>query len=188
MLKVLTFGLSFFAFAYPFAAQAQYGKVALPVNSAKVQAESAPSANGVAEPAKDNVAAPLKNAPAPSPAVSMKSGEKVEIFFDDFNIKKTLGGQVFCQMTFYVSNQTDKMLDSLMTDITWSGIATKLNFSAVEPTDIKTVRYALAGSGCYTMGESPILKISRCLMRAKDASGKIVDVPEEICKQSVVFK
>jgi len=191
MLKALTFGLSLVALAYPLAAQAQYGKVPSVANTAATQ--GATSSSGVGFEVKtnevgENAAAPTGSVKKPAPSVSMNKDEKVEIFFDDFNIKKTLGGQVFCQMTFYVDNRTNKMLDSILLDLVWSGIATKLNFSAVEPSDIKTLRYTLAGPGCYTMGENPTLNISRCLMRAKDASGKVVDVPEPMCKQAVVFK
>jgi hypothetical protein len=197
MLKALAFGLGLTALVYPFnAAQAQYGKASQEVaNPAALQASQ--SANTPS--AKSTQGAEAGKAALPAaktgqhitdviPPVTMKKDEKIEIFFDDFNIKKTLGGQIFCQMTFYVNNTTEKMLDSLMVDISWPGIATNISFAGIEPGDLKTMRYALVGAGCYTMGEQPTLNVTRCLMRFSAPDGKIYDAPENVCKQAVIFK
>ncbi len=190
MLKVLAFGLSLSIMACPFAAYAQYGKVqgvVPPVGVQAVPANDGANASGSdANQKANNVSSAKANTTAAN--VRESNNEKVEIFFDDFSIKKTLGGQIFCQMTFYVRNNTEKMLDSLIASINWSGISTKVSFAAVEPKDVKDVRYALAGSGCYTMGEEPTLEVERCLMRAVTPGGKVTDVPEDVCRKTVIFK
>lgn len=199
MFKKLTIGLGLVALMYPFNADAQYGKALQQGVSTSDAIQQAPTSKAEPQPAaastsatsgdKAASSAQTNKAPAVSvPGTSMKEGEKIEIFFDDFSIKRTMGGQTFCQMTFYVNNNTEKMLDSLMVDISWPGIATNISFSGITPTDLKTIRYALAGDGCYTMGETPTLNITRCVMRAALPNGNIVDVPEETCKQVVVFK
>jgi len=195
MLKALAIGLGLTTLIYPFASQAQVqdGKAAaVPVLSSaqpKVGSSSATVSKGAdsEKGTKKSVVGGRHIAEAP-PVITMKSEEKVEIFFDDFSVQRTMGGQIFCRMTFYVNNATEKMLDSIQATLTWQGISTNVTFSGVEPGDIKTVRYALAGSGCYTMGDAPDLKVAHCLMRAAVSNNKIVDVPEELCKKTVVFK
>ncbi|MBR7158722.1 MAG: hypothetical protein IKD08_03455 [Alphaproteobacteria bacterium] len=113
---------------------------------------------------------------------------QVAVFFDDFSVKKTLAGQIFCQMTFYVKNDSNMQIDALVTDIKWPGISTNLNFENIPPKEVKSLRYALVGPGCYTMGEAPTLNISSCLMRSWNKDGKVVDVPNNICKNMVAFR
>lgn len=131
------------------------------------------------------ITAPSAAKPA---APSMADGDKVVLFFDDFSIKKTMGGQVFCQMTFYVQNSTNKNLDALVVDLEWPGLATNISFDSVPPDDLKTSRYALAGKGCYTMGTEPKMTVSKCIMRAFDKANRVIDVPEALCKSVVSFR
>ena len=111
----------------------------------------------------------------------------IQLYFDNFRVRRTLGGQTYCQMTFYVKNNGKTQLDSLATGVKWPGIATKLSFENVKPGGVTTLKYALVGPGCYTMGQKPTLDISLCYMRARMADGKIVDVPFDICKSMVTF-
>jgi len=131
------------------------------------------------------------NIPTPtgtSTGFAMPKDANITIYYDDFSIKKTFGGQTFCQMTFYVENNTKMMLDVLVLSMKWSGLSTNLNIAGVTAGDLKTERYALVGSGCYTMGEEPKLTIEKCMMRSFTAAGKVIDVPEDKCKSIVSFK
>ena len=138
-------------------------------------------------------------APAVKPAVvpaatkasagfAMPKDANITIYYDDFSIKKTFGGQIFCQMTFYIENNTNMILDALVLNLKWSGLSTNLSVAGVNPNDLNTERYALVGSGCYTMGEDPKLSIDKCMMRSFTPAGKVIDVPEEKCKSIVLFK
>ncbi len=125
---------------------------------------------------------------APNNAPAKNNNQPVLVFFDDFSVKKTLAGQIFCQMTFYVKNDSNMQIDALVTDIKWPGISTNLNMENIPPKEVKTIRYALVGPGCYTMGETPSLNITSCLMRSWNNAGKVIDVPENICKNMVTFR
>jgi len=132
--------------------------------------------------------------PAVIPSAAKTSGfampkeANITVYYDDFSIKKTFGGQTFCQMTFYVENNTNMMLDALVLGMKWSGLATNLNVAGVTANDLKTERYALVGAGCYTMGEEPKLTVEKCMMRSFTAGGKVIDVPEDQCRSIVRFK
>ena len=126
------------------------------------------------------------NAPLKTAGTNPKA--QVAVFFDDFSVKKTIGGQIFCQMTFYVKNDSNMQIDSLITDIKWPGISTNLNFENIPPKEVKSIRYALVGQGCYTLGEAPSLNITTCLMRSWNRAGKVIDVPDNICKNMVAFR
>lgn len=177
ILTILCFGVLGFSSS----AMAQYGK-ALEQN---VTTKAAP----IKKP-KAVLPAPKSFAPTAAPAVTfaMDKDAKIEVYYDDFSIKKTFGGQVFCQMTFYIENNTKMNLDSLVFDLKWAGISTNLNVDNVAPSDLAIKRYALAGQGCYTMGETPSLKVSKCLMRSFTPSGKVIDVPPDQCKSIVSFR
>jgi len=169
---------------------AQYGKATqqnTPTAAPKTQDENS-GVRHYKEPIAPTQPAKTKPAAAPAPAFTMPKGSNISIYYDDFSIRKTMGGQIFCQMTFYVENNTKMNLDALTLHMKWSGIATNLNIGSIPANDLKPSRYALVGKGCYTMGDTPELDISKCAMRSFTTDGRIIDVPENQCKSIVVFK
>ena len=108
---------------------------------------------------------------APNNAPAKNNNHPVLVFFDYFSLKKTLAVQIFCKMNFYVKNDSNMQIDE-----------------NIPPKEVKTIRYALVGPGCYTMGETPSLNITSCLMRSWNNAGKVIDVPENICKNMVTFR
>lgn len=175
---------------------AQYGKATeqnIPTAAPDIKSDTSKDENSGKRKYVKPATPAIKPANIPTPTGASKSSAipsdaNISVYYDDFSIKKTFGGQTFCQMTFYVENNTNMMLDALILSMKWSGLSTNLNIAGVPANDLKAERYALVGSGCYTMGEEPKLTIEKCMMRSFTAAGKVIDIPEDKCKSIVVFK
>ncbi len=105
-----------------------------------------------------------------------KDNSFIFIYYDDFSVNRSLGGEVRCNMRFVVTSTLDRKINNLSVQLVWPKIETALNFYDVIPNTDTYFYYTLMGEGCYSMDKIPNIVVNRCRvskMSAKDCASKI---------------
>lgn len=105
-----------------------------------------------------------------------KDNSFIFIYYDDFSVNRSLGGEVRCNVRFVVTTTLDRKLNSLSVKLVWPEIETALNFYDVIPNTDTYFYYTLMGEGCYSMDKIPNIVVNRCRvskMSARDCASKI---------------
>ncbi len=105
-----------------------------------------------------------------------KDNSFIFLYYDDFSVNRSLGGEVRCNVRFVVTTTLDRKLNSLSVKLVWPEIETGLNFYDVVPNTDTYFYYTLMGDGCYSMDKIPNIVVNRCRvskMSARDCASKI---------------
>ena len=98
------------------------------------------------------------------------------LYYDNFSVNRSLGGDVRCTVRFVVTSTLDRKLNNLSVRLKWPAMETALNFYDVKPNTDTYFVYTLVGDGCYSMDKLPNIIVNRCRvakMSARDCASKI---------------
>ena len=84
------------------------------------------------------------------------------LYYTNFSVNKTIGGEVRCDVRFVMTTTLDRKLNSLGVKLKWPKMETALSFNDVIPNVDAYVDYTLVGEGCYSMDKIPNIIVNRC--------------------------
>ena len=99
------------------------------------------------------------------------------MYYQNFKISRSLGGNVSCDVRFFILTNLDRRLVNLDTKLVWPGLTTAVSFSNIEPNTPTYMDYTLLGDGCYTMDKLPNIVVNRCRVRGltpQECANKII--------------
>ena len=85
----------------------------------------------------------------------VRSSSQIFLYYTDFRIDRSIGGQSTCDVRFFVNTNLNSRLINLDVKLVWPGMTTNLSFVDVPPNSPTYFDYALVGDGCYTMDKMP---------------------------------
>ena len=90
---------------------------------------------------------------------------EIFLFFDKFQIGRSISGQTSCDIRFIVLTALDQRLISLDVKLVWPLMTTALSFSNVAPNTMTYQNYTLLGDGCYDFDKIPNIIVNRCRLK-----------------------
>lgn len=99
-----------------------------------------------------------------------KDTAQIFLFYQNFEIERTVTGRITCNVRFVVNTNLDSKLISLAVKLVWPEISTNLSFINVPPNTPTYFDYTLMGNGCYSMDKYPNIVVNRCRIKGLSAS------------------
>ena len=106
------------------------------------------------------------------------SYDRILLFYEDFKISKSLGGNISCSMRLSVIPLTQNKLSNLSIQLIWPEIKTSTVFYNVAPETKSYHNISLLGEGCYSMDKVPNIVVNRCRLKGSSA---------EECAQKIIW-
>ena len=106
------------------------------------------------------------------------SYDRILLFYEDFKISKSLGGNISCNMRLSVIPLTQNKLSNLSIQLIWPEIKTSTVFYDVAPETKSYHNISLLGEGCYSMDKVPNIVVNRCRLKGSSA---------EECAQKIIW-
>lgn len=106
-----------------------------------------------------------------------KSVSKIFLYYDNFQISRSINGLTTCDVRFFVLTSLNSRLISLDAKLVWPEISTAVSFANVMPNTPTYYNYTLIGDGCYSMDKMPNIIVNRCRVRglsSAECANKIV--------------
>ena len=99
-----------------------------------------------------------------------RSSSQIFLYYTDFRIDRSIGGQSTCDVRFFVNTNLNSRLINLDVKLVWPGMTTNLSFVDVPPNSPTYFDYALVGDGCYTMDKMPNIVVNRCRVKGMSSA------------------